>query len=182
MLSNTQNNFFNLIFNYAKINNKYPTLNEIKKISNYKSYNSIYRLLHVLEDKNYLVYNKKTKEITYLKDITIKGYVSTISFLNEKRNINICNLDNTKEYVAFSYHYNNLNNYCIQKGDILIIEKSLLHINNKLVLVLINDKYMILKYEKKDSFIYLSNDNNSYILNSFDNIIGKVKMVIRNYY
>ena len=56
------------------------------------------------------------------------------------------NLKKNTNYIAFRTHNNRLNNECIKCLDILIIEKDLNNLENKLVLVLINDKYRILKY------------------------------------
>ena len=178
MLTKKQEEFYNLLIKYYEDNLVYPSLLDIKNITNYKSYNSIYKYLKILELKQILEYNKSSKRITYLKKINSK--ITRVYFLDENNYIELTNLDNKKEYIAIHAHNNRLTNYCIKNKDILIIEKTLVNIDNKLVLVYLDNKYKVLKYEKKDSFIYLSNDNNSYILTNFDDIIGKVKMVIRN--
>ena len=103
-----------------------------------------------------------------------------LGFINENDYVYLYNLKKNTNYIAFRTHNNRLNNECIKCLDILIIEKDLNNLENKLVLVLINDKYRILKYQKKDSFIYLLDDYQTYFLTSFDSIIGKVCQVIRN--
>src|SRR5699024_7886653 len=104
-----------------------------------------------------------------------------IPIINEKQTIMLSNsfFKTGKEYIGFQIHDNKLNSYCLKNGDILIIEKSKSKLNNKLVLALIDDKYYILKCLKKDGFIHLLNDKDSFVLNSFKEIIGKVCFSIR---
>ena len=72
----------------------------------------------------------------------------TNSFINENDYVYLYNLKKNTNYIAFRTHNNRLNNECIKCLDILIIEKDLNNLENKLVLILINDKYRILKYQK----------------------------------
>lgn len=178
MLTRKQEEFYNLLIKYYENNLVYPSLLDIKNMTNYKSYNSIYKYLKILELKHFLEYNKSSKRITYLQKINSK--TTRVYFLDEDNYIELTNLDNNKEYVAIHAHNNRLTNYCIKNKDILIIEKTLVNIDNKLVLVYISGKYRVLKYEKKDSYCYLSDNYSNYFLPSFNCIIGKVKMVIRN--
>ena len=59
MLTEKQEMFFNLILNFYKKNKQMPTIHDLMKISNFKSYASIYKYLnyfvmsksHVTEDR-----------------------------------------------------------------------------------------------------------------------------------
>ena len=180
MLTKKQEQFFQLIKNYYKTNNILPNLNTIKKISNYKSYNTIYKYLKILESINYLKYDKDKKEITYLMGCSNK--IHTIPFINKKEfiKIEINKLDNFSNYVAFQIDDNNLKKLGIIKGDIVITQKNNTYLNNKFVLVNIKNKYKVFKYQKKDGFTHLINDKDIIPIINNNNIIGKVVLLIRD--
>lgn len=180
MLTKKQEEFFQIIVHYYQDKFLYPSLNDLKKLTNYKSYNTIYKYLNILETKGYIIYNKEEKKISYIKYSFYNNKILQIPIINENDYVYLYNLKKNTNCIAFRTHNNRLNNECIKCLDILIIEKDLNNLENKLVLVLINDKYRILKYQKKDSFIYLLDDYQTYFLTSFDSIIGKVCQVIRN--
>ena len=180
MLTKKQEEFFQIIVRYYQDKFLYPSLNDLKKLTNYKSYNTIYKYLNILETKGYIIYNKEEKKISYIKYSFYNNKILKIPIMNENDQVYLYNLKKNTNYIAFRTHNNRLNNECIKCLDILIIEKDLNNLENKLVLVLINDKYRILKYQKKDSFIYLLDDYQTYFLTSFDSIIGKVCQVIRS--
>lgn len=180
MLTKKQEEFFQIIVHYYQDKFLYPSLNDLKKLTNYKSYNTIYKYLNILETKGYIIYNKEEKKISYIKYSFYNNKILQIPIINENDYVYLYNLKKNTNCIAFRTHNNRLNNECIKCLDILIIEKDLNNLENKLVLVLINDKYRILKYQKKDSFIYLLDDYQTYFLTSFDSIIGKVCQVIRS--
>lgn len=179
MLTKKQQKFFNTIFKFYQKNYYLPSIGELKKIFDYKSYNTLYKYLLILENKGYLKYSRDKKKIIYLNQGINSNNFFKIPIINDQDVVEVTNLELNKEYLAIRIHNNRMNSYHLQNKDIIIIEKTLNNLNNKLVCVLIDDKYKILKYEKKDSFIYLFDDYNSYLLTSFNKIIGKVKMVIR---
>ena len=83
-------------------------------------------------------------------------------------------------YVAYKLHDNRLKSYNVFNKDILIIEQSLRNLDNKLVLVYIDSRYKVLKYQKKDGFIHLQNDKENFILTESKAIVGKVVFLIRS--
>lgn len=180
MLTKKQELFFNLIVNCYYEEKKYPNLKTLKQKSNYKSYNTIYKYINQLENKGYIKKNAQ-KEIIYIKESLFNDPFLNIPIINEKQTIILPNsfFKTGKEYIGFQIHDNKLNSYCLKNGDILIIEKNKSKLNNKLVLVSIDNKYYILKCLKKDGFIHLLNDKDSFVLNSFKEIIGKVCFSIR---
>ena len=48
MLTRKQEEFYNLLIKYYEDNLIYPSLLDIKNMTNYKSYNSIYKYLKIL--------------------------------------------------------------------------------------------------------------------------------------
>ena len=180
MLTTKQRNFFQLIEEYYKETKTLPNLNILKKLTNYKSYNTIHKYLDKLEDYNYLKYDKERKEIIYLKGY--ENNLHTIPFINKTEfiKININNSNPLNNYVALKINNNNLKNMGINRNDILIIEKSKTYLNNKFVLVNIKNKYKVFKYQKKDGFTHLINDKNIIPLINNNPIIGKVILLIRD--
>ena len=67
MLTKKQEEFFQIIVRYYQDKFLYPSLNDLKKLTNYKSYNTIYKYLNILETKGYIIYNKEEKKISYIK-------------------------------------------------------------------------------------------------------------------
>ncbi len=181
MLTKKQREFFNLIINCYKETKSFPTLTLLKEKGNYKSYNSIYKYLNVLEEKGYIKKDKYSKKITYILSNIDNETILNIPVVNDNTFYKIAkeycykNID----YLAYKIHDNNLKSENVLKNDLLIIEKRLLKANNKLVLILKNNNYYIYKYTKQNEFVYLSNDKESFILNDSIKVIGKVITLIR---
>lgn len=181
MLTKKQEIFLNLIINYYKTNESYPTTGELVKLSEYKSYDTIRKYLHILESKNYIKLDDRKKRIIYIKDNIVKDDMIKIPFINKKEYFSLSKkmLKDNKKYVAIRLPNNKLNSLFLKNGDILIIEKSKIRLDNKLVLVKIDGKYHVLKYNKKDGFIHLFSDKNYYLLKNNEPIIGKVVLMFR---
>ncbi len=180
MLTEKQQEFLDFIIKTYKEQKEIPTIGLLKKKSHYKSYNTIYKYLNILSQKEIIKYNQETKKITYINASIEDDIFLNIPIINEKKYLQIKNtyLDN-KEYYAYQVHDNRLKSFNILSKDILIIEKSQKNFLNKLVLVSIDDKYLVLKYLKKDGYIHLLNDKESYVLADDSNILGKVISLIR---
>lgn len=181
MLTNKQQIFFDFIIDCYKQTKEMPTIKILKKNSNYKSYNTIYKYLKQLETKDYIKLDNERTKIIYIKKHLENNINSNIPIINENKfiTLNTSFFNSKSECIAFKLHDNKLNSFHLKNKDILIIEKDLTNLNNKFVLVLINNKYSILKYIKKDGFIHLLNDKESFILERLDSIIGKVILTIR---
>lgn len=182
MLTKKQEEFLNIITSYYQKKKEFPTIGTLKKISQYKSYNTIKKYLLQLEKKNYLIYDKTNKKI-YVpgKFLESHGYYK-IPFINEAGYFHIQNdnLNNKKDYKAYKVKNNDLDSFYIKSKDILIIEKTTNYLNNKIVLANLENKYYLLKYIEKDGFIHLYSDNHDFILTNIENIIGKVILLIRD--
>ncbi len=181
MLTDKQEFFFKLIESYYKETNILPNLNTLKKISNYKSYNTIYKYLSQLESKKYLTFDPLKREVIYLKGSCEKNNIYKIPFINKEEYIHVENrkLNPSMNYVAFKVSDNSLKSNGIIYQDILIIEKNTKYLNNKFILININEEYKVFQYRKKDGFIHLLNDRKVYPIIGLNNIIGKVILLIR---
>ena len=84
-------------------------------------------------------------------------------------------LNKNKKYLAYKINNNYFNNIGILKNDILVIEVNKRLKPSDLGLFIIDKKYRIMKYNYKDGF-YLLSDNEEILLNKV-NIIGKVIMI-----
>lgn len=182
MLTEKQEMFFNLILNFYKKNKQMPTIHDLMKISNFKSYASIYKYLNYLEKKEMITYDKTNKKISFINKLLELDNIIKVPIINENKYIDLPNsfLNQNKSYIAFKIHHNKLNSFMIKARDILIIEKTTIRLNNNLVLVKLNDKLQIFKYIKKDGFIHLINDYNQEFLLKSEDIIGKVVFMYRD--
>ena len=182
MLTDKQLFFYQLIEDYYKKYNILPNLNILKKISHYKSYNTIYKYIAILEKNNYLKYNYSKKEITYFKGCTDNNQVYKIPYIDQDKYFQIDSniLTKNKDYFVYKVINNNLQHMGIKKNDIVIIEKNKINIYNKYVLINYKNKYSLFKCEKKDEFTRLLNDIKSINIGTTNNIIGFVVLLIRS--
>jgi len=176
-LTNKQKLFLNLIINYYKINNIFPTINDLKEITNYKSYNTIYKYLNSLEKKNYIKYDSKRNQILFVNKTINQNNSIYIPFINKDDYLNI---NNSNDYKSIKVNDNYLSKYGIYKDDILIISSDLTYLNNKFVVIKDNYSYKIYKYIKKDKFHYLINNKENLIFENKNIIVYKVISLIRN--
>ena len=164
------------IINYYKENKIMPTNRYLQKVLNYKSVNSITRYLKSLERQNYLIRNNNDKLILnkYTSENTNLKTISIINMNNKQLNLII---DKRGKYIAYKIHNNYFNNIGILRNDVLIIEINKRLKPGNLGLFLIDNKYRIMKYNYKDGF-YILTDNEDILLNKIK-IIGKVIMIER---
>ena len=182
MLTDKQLFFFQLLKDYYENNNIFPNLKTIKKISKYKSYNSIYKYIKVLEDNNYLKYDYDKKEIIHLKGCIVKNTILQIPYINKDKYFKIDNsiLNEKENYYIYKVLNNDLKKEGIIKNDLVIIDRNKTYINNKIILFKENNNYNLYKCVKKDEIIRLKNNQKIINLITTNNIIGKVVLLIRN--
>ena len=165
------------IVNYVKENNYMPTRRFLQKKLGFKSVNSITYYINLLIEHNYLKRNSDGKLTIDISGINYQKSLKTIKIINMNDASISLFLNKKKNYVAFKIHNNYFNNLGIIKNDILIIEKNKQIKKNNLGLFIIDKKYRIMKYDYKDGF-YILNDNEEILLNRVK-IIGKVIMIER---
>ncbi len=181
MLTEKQEEFYNLILNSYSELNEIPSIGYLKRKSSYKSYNTIYKYIFILKKKGYIDFDDDKKKITYLKKTIINSSLIEIPILNDFRFLSVPKKSHdNKEYLAYIIHNNRLINYHIINKDTLIFEKSTKNLNNKIVLAFIDNEYKVLKYKKEDEYIHLLNSKENYFITNNQNIIGKLVTLIRN--
>ncbi len=164
------------IINYYKKNKMMPTRRYLQKLFNYKSINSITRYIKSLEKQNYLIRNDDDKIILNNYSL-LDNNIKPIKVINMENNyINVI-LDKNKEYLAYKIHNDYFKNNGILRNDILVIEIKKRLDENNLGLFIIDNKYRVMKYNYKDGF-YILSDNEEILLNHVK-IIGKVIMIER---
>ena len=183
MLTKKQQSFFNLIIKYYKENKTFPTITNLKETGNFKSYNSVYKYLNILEEKGLIKKDKYSTKVTYIfsnidnESVLIIPVVNDNTFYKIPKEYYSKNLD----YLAYKVHDSKLKKENIERNDLLIIEKYTKKLNNKLVLVLKNNNYYIYKYNKHNNYIFLSNDKEQIIIDDNIKIIGRVITLIRKF-
>ena len=163
-----------VITEYVKENTRIPTMRYIQKKLNYKSVNSIERIIKVLEDNNYLIRNKENKLILS-KYSGIYNGLKIIKVINENNKYIHMILNKRNKYIAYKIKNNYFKDLGIFKNDLLIIRKDKNINNNDLGLFIIDNKYRIMKYNYQDGF-YILCDYEELLLNKVK-LIGKVIMV-----
>ena len=165
------------IINYVKDNYRMPTMRYLQKKLLYKSVNSITRYINSLEKQNYLIRNNENKLVLNKYSEYYKNGLKIIKIINSNHYVHLL-LNKSDKYMAYKIHNNYFNNIGVFHGDILIIKKTDKLKNNDLGLFIIDDKYRILKYQYKDGF-YILKDNEELVLNKVK-IIGKVIIIEKN--
>ena len=176
-LTEKQKKFLKLITNFYKVNNIFPTINDLKNISKYKSYNTIYKYIDALVKKNYLTYDNKRKQILFVNKIVNNNNHILIPFIHQDKYLNI---SYSNKYQVIKVSNNNLSNYGIYKNDYLIVSNNLSHLNNKFVVINDDNIYKLYKYIKKEGFNYLLNNKEEIVIKNMDIISFKVISLIRN--
>ncbi len=164
------------IKDYFKENYTMPTRRYLQKLFNYKSINSITRIVKSLEEKNYLIRNKNNKLILNNNSLYHNENLKQIKVINNNSLLNIV-LDKRKNYLAYKIHNNFFNSIGILRNDILVIEQNKKLKDNDIGLFIIDKQYRVMKYNYKDGF-YILTDNEEILLNQVK-IIGKVIMIER---
>ena len=177
-ITEKQQNFLNLILNFYEVNKILPTIRDLKDITKYKSYNTIYKYLKSLESKNMIIYDNTRKQITYINKTIKRNDVIQIPFISQTNYFNLKNID--ADCFILTIRDNNLKSFGIYLDDQVVIKKELTHLKNKFVMIKDDFGYKIYKYEKKGTFHYLINDKEELIFENTNIILGKVVSLFRN--
>lgn len=180
-LTKKQRLFYDYILRCYKELNEFPSIAYLKEHTDYKSYNTIYKYLNQLEKKGFIKRSKNSKKIMFTFDSVETSDFISVPVINDNRFIKIekSPVKRDESYVSYVVKDNKLKSWNIFINDILVIEKRLAFLQNKLVLVYFDNEYRIFKYEKKDGYIHLTNDKENHITSNPNIIIGKVVRLIR---
>ena len=180
-LTKKQRLFYDYILKCYKELNEFPSLAYLKEHTSYKSYNTIYKYLNILEKKGFIKRSENSKKIMFTFDSVESSEFLSVPIINDTYSIKIQKSPTKKDeiFVAYVVKDNKLKSENVFINDILVIEKKLSYLQNKLVLVYFDNEYRIFKYEKKDGYIRLTNDKENHISSNPNIIIGKVVRLIR---
>lgn len=163
MLNDKEKRVLEAINEYIKEHEYSPTIRDLCQILGYKSTKTIWTYLHKLQEKKLINYKHNKK-----RNITLNKINSPLIAINTSEKLTLLN----KECVIYHVKSNFLKEFNILKNEYLIIDTSKCPKNNQLGLFIINNEYRIMKFNYKDGY-YILNDNETEILHKV-NIIGKV--------
>ena len=165
------------IINYVRENKIMPTRRYLQKKLNYKSVNSISQYIKKLEQKNYLRRNDENKLILDNSASFYQVSLRKIKVINRTNDYVNLIINNKKDYVAYKITNEFFKENGIFINDILIIERKKELKKNDIGLFIIDQKYRIMRYNYKDGF-YILKDNELLLLSKVK-IIGKVIIIER---
>lgn len=163
MLNDKEKRVLEAINEYIKEHEYSPTIRDLCQILGYKSTKTIWTYLHKLQEKKLINYKHNKK-----RNITLNKINSPLIAINTSEKLTLLN----KECVIYHVKSNVLKEFNILKNEYLIVDTSKRPKNNQLGLFIINNEYRIMKFNYKDGY-YILNDNETEILHKV-NIIGKV--------
>ena len=176
-MNNNEKKIFTEIIYYFKKNMVMPSIRYLQNKFNYKSPTSISQYLISLEKQNYLTRNEKNQLVINYIFLSHCTSLIKIKILNTANKYVYIVADNRKKYYAYKINNTNFIKDGILKNDILIAEKNKKILKNNLGLFFIDNHYCIMKYDYKDGF-YILKDNDTIILNKVI-IIGKIILIQR---
>ena len=157
----------NEIRKYYKENHNMPSIRYLTIKLNYKSHNSIYKMMKELAEDGYLIHNSNKK--WSISDI--ENNIIRVKVINDNDYLII--KENKKNYLVYKIKNNRFKDKNIISGDYLIVEKTNKLENNDLGLFIYNDTYHIMNYNYIDGFYILDDGINKEYLYKVK-IIGKV--------
>ena len=113
-MTEKENQVYQEIIIYYKENKYLPSIRELQKKLNYKSTNSIYRIINSLEKKGYLNRENKKRKIVLSDYYNLyKENGVNLCVINTKETL-ILKLDKTKNYLGFKIRNNYFNDIFIK--------------------------------------------------------------------
>jgi len=163
-----KDDLLNEIRKYYRSKGFMPSIRYLAIKMDYKSHNSIYKMMRELENEGYLIHSKDGKRWS-LSDIN-NNYIK-VKVLNDNEYLVI--KENKKNYLVYKIKNNCFKDKNIINGDYLIVEKTQQLENNTLGLFIYNNSYHIMNYNYIDGFYILDDGINKEYLSRVK-IIGKV--------
>lgn len=193
-LSKTQKEIFNFIRGVIDERGMAPSIREIGNAVGLKSTSSVQYQLDALEEKGYIV-----REPNLKRTIRIAGAGSKPSYVpllgTVTAGMPILAQQSIEDYIpvpiksggsnlfALTIKGDSMINAGINDGDIVIIERTPVAENGDIVVALIENEATVKRFFKEKGHFRLQPENNSYepIIVDELSILGKVKMLLRNY-
>lgn len=170
-----------------------PSVREIGMAVGLKSTSSVQYNLNALEEAGYILRDPNLKRTIRLCSQKSKpSYVPLVGTVTAGQPILAVEsiedyipvpIKNNKDLFALRVRGDSMINAAILNGDIVVIDKTPAAQNGDIVVALIEDEATVKRFFKEDGHFRLQPENDAYepiIVNELS-ILGKVKMVIRNY-
>lgn len=193
-LSKTQQDVFNYIKSVIDDRGVAPSVREIGTAVGLKSTSSVQYQLDALEEKGYIVRDANLKRTIRIANsgstpsyVPLVGTVTAgMPILAEQRiedYIPVPTKAAGKELFALTIKGDSMINAGIFDGDIVIIEQTPTAENGDIVVALIENEATVKRFYKENGHFRLQPENDDYepiIVNELS-VLGKVKMLVRNY-
>lgn len=193
-LSKTQQDVFNYIKSVIDDRGVAPSVREIGTAVGLKSTSSVQYQLDALEEKGYIVRDANLKRTIRIANsgstpsyVPLVGTVTAgMPILAEQQiedYIPVPTKAAGKELFALTIKGDSMINAGIFDGDIVIIEQTPTAENGDIVVALIENEATVKRFYKENGHFRLQPENDDYepiIVNELS-VLGKVKMLVRNY-
>lgn len=193
-LSKTQQDVFNYIKSVIDDRGVAPSVREIGTAVGLKSTSSVQYQLDALEEKGYIVRDANLKRTIRIANsgstpsyVPLVGTVTAgMPILAEQQiedYIPVPTKAAGKELFALTIKGDSMINAGIFDGDIVIIEQTPTAENGNIVVALIENEATVKRFYKENGHFRLQPENDDYepiIVNELS-VLGKVKMLVRNY-
>lgn len=193
-LSKTQQEVFNFIKSVIDDRGVAPSVREIGSAVGLKSTSSVQYQLDALEQKGYIVRDANLKRtIRIANNGTTPSYVPLVGTVTAgmpilaqqfiEDYIPVPTKASGKELFALRIKGDSMINAGIFDGDIVVIEQTPTAENGDIVVALIENEATVKRFYKENGHFRLQPENDNYAPIIVDElaILGKVKMLVRNY-
>lgn len=171
-----------------------PSVREICNFMGFKSTSTVQYHLNVLEDKGYIERDSNMKRTLRLINrgprasyVPLVGTVTAgepiLAIQSIEGYIPIPPHNNAKNLFALRIKGDSMINAGILDGDVVIVDRTPVADNGEIVVALIDDEATVKRFYKENGYFRLQPENDNYepIIVDELTVLGKVKMVIRNY-
>ncbi len=180
------------IFKFYRQNFRMPTYSEIMKLLNYKSKNSVFRLINKLKTENFLAQDKKGRLVpkNFFNNLKVLGQINAgFPSLAEEELVDTISLDeylikNQEATYMLKVDGDSMKDAGIMPDDMVLVDRSLSPVDGDIVIAVVDGRWTIKYLRKKGKNVYLKSANKKYpdIYASEEiRIAAVVKAVIRKY-
>jgi SOS regulatory protein LexA len=180
------------IIKFYRQNKRMPSYSEIMKLFNYKSKNSVFKLVKKLKNHNFLKQDEKGRLIpkNLFTNLKVLGQISAgFPSLAEEELIDTMSLDeflvkNQEATYMLKVDGDSMKEAGILAGDMVLVDRSLNPVDGDIVIAAVDGQWTIKYLKKKGKEVYLKSANKKYkdIYASEEiKIAAVVKAVIRKY-
>lgn len=194
-LTNTQQKMFDFIKSEIDSRGIAPSVREIGRAIGLKSTSSVQHQLDCLENKGYIIRDANLKRTIRIANVgTNPTYVPLVGTVTAgmpilaeqliEDYIPVPTKANGKKLFALKIKGDSMVNAGIYDGDVVIIEQTPVAENGEIVVALIDNEATVKRFYKENGHFRLQPENDNYepIIVDELSVLGKVKMLVRNYY